>query len=66
VFVKKVSASEPLTRRRKGKTMSKPRFNIVLGTSSKAICLPLLRHPTYRRHELGMGFYMERENLSLR
>lgn len=32
MFVKKVSASEPLTRRRKGQTVAKPRDGIVLGT----------------------------------
>jgi hypothetical protein len=46
--------------------MSKPRCSIVLGKSKKATCLPFLRHPAYRGHELDIGFCTERENLSSR
>jgi len=45
--------------------MSKPECNIVSGKSKKITCLPLLRHPAYRWHDLNTGIYTERENLSL-
>ncbi|MEV2911077.1 hypothetical protein ABNF65_21315 [Paenibacillus larvae] len=35
------------------------------GISSKETCLLIERHPAQRWHELDLGSYMERENLSL-
>jgi len=66
VGTRKMNASEPLTRRRKDKTMSKPKSSSIFGTSSKVTCLPIQWHTAYRGHESGTGVGMERENLSLR
>ena len=46
--------------------MSKPMFNIVVGTSRKKACVSSLRHPAYRRREFIIGIYAERENLLAR
>src|SRR5260364_380854 len=43
--------------------MSKSEGELVSETSPEATCLPIGRHPVYRRHELNPGFSTERGRL---